>query len=255
MRLARIFKKSASRAAKIPRSKRVFAVGDVHGRDDLLVELLAQIEADIAQETPRSAVLVFLGDLIDRGPDSREVIERLRTLQLPMTRMVFLAGNHEEALLRILEGDSRYALDWLRFGGRQCIESYGFDAAAVAAMSPRDAGRAIRRAIPAEHGAFLRSFGDTLSIGDYLFVHAGIRPGVPLARQDQADLRWIREPFLDDERDHGFVVVHGHTISDGVIETHNRIGIDTGAYATGRLTALGLEGDKRWLIETTGSPG
>ena len=250
MKLARIFGQPASRAVSVPRGSRVYAVGDIHGRDDLLAELLARIEDDLAGRPARTSLLVFLGDLIDRGPDSRGVIERLRTLRLPATRTVFLAGNHEEALLRILDGDSRFADDWLRFGGRQCLDSYGIDGAAVAALSPRDAGRAIRRAIPADHGAFLRSFGDTLSIGGYLFVHAGIRPGIPLARQSQADLRWIRGAFLDDDRDHGVVVVHGHTISDGVIETSNRIGIDTGAYRSGILTALVLERDQRRYIQT-----
>lgn len=256
----RLFGGNAPRRASVPRGTRVYAVGDIHGRDDLLDELLERIEADLTEHPARTSLIVFLGDLIDRGPGSRAVIERLRTMRRPATRAVFLTGNHEEALLRVLDGESRFAGDWLRFGGRECLNSYGVDGVAVAAMGTRDAARAIRKAIPADHAAFMRSFGDTLSVGDYLFVHAGIRPGVTLARQSQADLRWIRDVFLDDERDHGFVVVHGHTISEHVSDVGNRIGIDTGAYRSGILTALVLEGVERRYLQTGGknavpSPG
>lgn len=241
---------ASHREARVPRGTRVYAVGDIHGRDDLLSELLDRIEQDAWSRPIRATVLVFLGDYIDRGPASRGVVERLRTLRLPDTQTIFLAGNHEEALVRILRGSARHVDDWLRFGGRECLASYGLDPDKTAAMTAREAARAIREAIPAEHAAFLTHLGDSLSIGGYLFVHAGIRPGVPLARQSQDDLRWIRRPFLDDDRDHGFIVVHGHTISDGVDQTVNRIGIDTGAYRTGILTALVLEGAERRYIQT-----
>lgn len=240
----------ARREARVPRGTRVYAVGDIHGRDDLLTELIERIEQDGWARPVRSKLVVFLGDYIDRGPSSRDVLEQLRSLRLPDTRTVFLAGNHEEALLRILRGNARHVDDWLRFGGAECLASYGLDTAKVAAMTARDAARAIRDAIPTEHAEFLGRLGDSLSIGGYLFVHAGIRPGVPLARQSQSDLRWIRQPFLDDQRDHGFVVVHGHTISEGVDEAVNRIGIDTGAYRSGILTALVLEGTSRRYIQT-----
>lgn len=250
MILGRIFGGNTPPRATVPRGMRVYAVGDVHGCDTLLDELLGSIEADIGERPARSVLIVFLGDLIDRGPGSRQVVERLRSLRIAGAKTIFLAGNHEEALLRVIDGEARLASDWLRFGGRECLDSYGVDGKAVAALGGRDAARAIRKAIPAEHVEFLRSFGDTLSVGGYLFVHAGVRPGVPLARQSQSDLRWIRDPFLHDDRDHGFVVVHGHTISDGVIDAGNRVGIDTGAYRSGILTSLVLEGATRDYIQT-----
>ena len=243
---------SASCPARVPAGMRVYALGDIHGRDDLLAELLDRVESEIRDRPARSHVLVILGDLIDRGPDSKGVVERLRTLRIPTLRTALLAGNHEEALLRLLDGDDTLVADWLRFGGSECLASYGVDPATLRSMRNSEAARTVRRAIPPEHAAFLRRFGDTLQIGGYLFVHAGIRPGIPLARQTQSDLRWIRRPFLDDERDHGFIVVHGHTISDGVDEAVNRIGIDTGAYCSGILTALVLEGDQRRYIQTGG---
>ena len=253
MGIAQFLSGSARRRAIVPRGVRVYAIGDIHGRDDLLGELLKKIEHELAERPVRRPIVVFLGDLIDRGPSSREVVERLRTLQLPSTQLIFLAGNHEEALLRVLDGENRLAPDWLRFGGSECLDSYGVDGHSVAAMEPREAARAIRRAIPPEHASFLRGFGDTASIGGYLFVHAGIRPGVPLARQSQADLRWIRRTFLDDPRDHGVVVVHGHTITTAVDDAGNRIGIDTGAYRSGILTAMALEADQRRYIQTGGN--
>lgn len=231
------------------RDHRAYAVGDVHGRLDLLDLLLARIHADMEQRPPRDTVLVFVGDLIDRGPSSAGVVERLRTYSHPRVRPVFLLGNHEEVLLRILEGDASLIASWLKFGGAECFRSYGGDPGALERMAGGEAVDAVRRAVPDQHVEFLRGFGDTFRFGDYLFVHAGIRPGIPLEEQRQSDLRWIREPFLLDDTDHGFVVVHGHTIALKVEERTNRIGIDTGAFATGVLTALGIEGSDRWFID------
>lgn len=236
----------------IPDGHRVYAVGDVHGRDDLLGELLAQIERDVAAHPVREVVAVFLGDLIDRGADSAAVVERLRTYRPVGIRTEFLIGNHEEVLLRILDGDGSLVADWLRFGGAQCARSYGLSASRLAKMTKDEAVAALRSAIPAEHQAFLASFADTFRAGDYLFVHAGIRPGIALAEQTQADLRWIREPFLDHPSRHELMVVHGHTISPAVEERTGRIGIDTGAYKHGVLTALVLEGTSRRLLQSTG---
>ena len=248
--IGRLFANSRpARPPQVPDGYRIYAVGDVHGCDELLGELLERIEIDHAARVPAGAVLVFLGDLIDRGPSSAAVVERLRTYEFAGGRVVFLAGNHEEVLLRILDGDERVIPDWLQFGGAECLASYGVDAAQLRRMEPQRALQAIRSAIPERHAAFLRSFDDTFRAGDYLFVHAGIRPGVPLDEQLRSDLRWIREPFLADRADHGFVVVHGHTIRPEVEEQSNRIGIDTGAYRFGKLTALGLEGSDRWRIE------
>jgi len=229
---------------------RAYAVGDVHGRLDLLEELLAKIHAELQHRPARKTLLVFVGDLIDRGPSSAQVIERLRTYRREGIRPVFLLGNHEEVLLRILQGDSQLITKWRWFGGSECLQSYGVDPDQFAHLTDEQALALVREAIPREHVEFLESFVDSCRFGDYLFVHAGIRPGVELDQQRQADLRWIREPFLLDETDHGAIVVHGHTITSEVDERPNRIGIDTGAYRTGVLTALAIEGPERWLIAT-----
>lgn len=238
-----------------PKGRRAYVVGDVHGRLDLLDRLLDDIHAEIDREQPGKVLLVFLGDLIDRGPSSAEVVERLRTYRHQDVRPVFLLGNHEEVLLRILAGEAEHLPGWLRFGGAQCLESYGADPRLIAAAGDESAMAAIREVIPDRHAAFLRTFVDTCRFGDYLFVHAGIRPGIALDQQRQSDLRWIREPFLSDETHHGFVVVHGHTISPEVAERANRIGIDTGAYRSGVLTALAIEEDRRWYLRTTAAVG
>jgi serine/threonine protein phosphatase 1 len=229
---------------------RAYVVGDIHGRLDLLDQLLEKIHSDIAAREPRDVLLVFVGDLIDRGPSSAQVVERLRTYSRPGVRTVFLLGNHEEVLLRIVQGDSSLLASWLHFGGVQCLESYGVDTRRFRGMSESQIMAAVRDAIPPEHVEFLSGFVDTCRFGDYLFVHAGIRPGVEVEQQSQSDLRWIREPFLLDDTDHGVVVVHGHTISPEVEERPNRIGIDTGAFATGVLTALAIEGTERWYLDT-----
>lgn len=234
-----------------PRGRRAYVVGDIHGRLDLLDRLLEQIHGEIGPEPDDEVLLVFLGDLIDRGPDSSEVVERLRTYRHPQVRPVFILGNHEEVLLRIHAGQTELITSWLRFGGAQCLKSYGADPDPISVMDHESALAAIKRAIPDEHVTFLNSFVDTCRFGDYLFVHAGIRPGIELDHQRQNDLRWIREPFLRDLTDHGFVVVHGHTISRGIDEQPNRIGIDTGAYHSGILTALVIEGRERRYLDTS----
>jgi len=240
---------------RVPDGVRAYAVGDVHGRDDLLANMLDKIRHDIASRPLARNHVVLLGDLIDRGPDSKGVIERLRRFQIEGCELHVITGNHEEVLLRLLKGNYEVLPSWLKFGGSETLESYGVDVQRVRNVDEATALRMIRSAIPESHQSFLRSLQDTVRIGDFLFVHAGIRPGVGLLEQMQSDLRWIREPFLSDGGDHGFLVVHGHTISDEVVERQNRIGIDTGAYATGRLTALALEGEERWFIEAAGTPG
>jgi serine/threonine protein phosphatase 1 len=229
---------------------RAYVVGDVHGRLDLLDDLLARVKRDWTDRPARKILLVFLGDLIDRGPQSAEVIERLRTFSAPGVKTVFLLGNHEEVLLRILGGDASLITNWRWFGGAECLKSYGLDPELIARLDDEAAVAAIGGAISQEHQRFIGSFVDTCRFGDYLFVHAGIRPGVAMDEQVQSDLRWIREPFLLDDTDHGCVVVHGHTISPEVEERPNRIGIDTGAYRSGVLTALAIEGSDRWYIDT-----
>ena len=229
---------------------RAYAVGDIHGRLDLLDQLLAEIHAQLARRPAHKVLLVFVGDLIDRGPNSAEVIERLRTYRRDGVRTMFLLGNHEEVLLRILGGEAELITKWRWFGGAECLKSYGVDPSQLTGRSEQEALEIVRNAIPKEHKEFLESFVDTCRFGDYLFVHAGIRPGVEVDQQRQTDLRWIREPFLLDDTDHGFVVVHGHTISPEVELMPNRIGIDTGAYRTGVLTALAIEGSRTWFLQT-----
>jgi serine/threonine protein phosphatase 1 len=237
------------------RGHRAYVVGDIHGHLDLLDRLLTKIHRDLDDRPARKTLLVFVGDLIDRGPSSAQVIERLRTYRWPGVQPIFLLGNHEEVLLRILGGDTSPIASWLKFGGAQCIASYGADPEELARSSDAAVLNTVRRAIPKAHVEFLKSFADTCRFGDYLFVHAGIRPGVELDLQSQSDLRWIRAPFLSDDSDHGFVVVHGHTITKGVDECANRIGIDTGAYRTGVLTAIAIEGEKRWFLDTAEAIG
>lgn len=254
MTFRRLFgRESKVKAAQLPAGHRLYAVGDVHGRDDLLEQLLERIESDNAARKPAKTVLLFLGDLIDRGPSSAQVIERLSSYQPEGFRLVFLSGNHEEVLLSILDGEMRLLPEWLRFGGAECLASYGVDQDKIRRIEPRRALPMIRDAIPAKHVEFVRAFDDTFRAGGYLFVHAGIRPGVPLEEQSQSDLRWIREPFLSDGAEHGFLVVHGHTVREEVEERVNRIGIDTGAYRHGVLTAIGLEGADRWFVQATDS--
>jgi len=232
------------------RGWRAYGVGDIHGRLDLLDELLEKIHEDIALRKGGKVLLVFVGDLIDRGPNSRQVLERLRTYEHPSVQTVFILGNHEEVLLRILAGEADLITKWRLFGGSQCLASYGVDASVLTGLGDDDALAVVRGAIPKEHVEFLESFDDSCRFGDYLFVHAGIRPGVEVDQQRQSDLRWIREPFLFDETDHGFVVVHGHTIRDEVEVRPNRIGIDTGAFQSGVLTAIAIEGSDTWLLDT-----
>ena len=237
------------------RGYRAYAVGDIHGRVDLLEHLLAKIHADLQRRPAPKTLLIFVGDLVDRGPSSAQVIERLRCYRRDRVRPVFLLGNHEEVLLRIISGDSSVVDSWLKFGGLQCLQSYGVTLATIRGRSAEQVVEIVRAAVPPEHVEFLECFADSCRFGDYLFVHAGIRPGVEVDQQSQADLRWIRDPFLFDESDHGFVVVHGHTITDEVDERPNRIGIDTGAYRSGVLTALAIEGTERWLIDTRSETG
>lgn len=239
----------------LPRGKpgcRAYAVGDIHGRLDLLDTLLVQIEQDMARRKPKKTFIIFLGDLIDRGPESAGVVERLRTYRPLGARLIFLGGNHEEVLLRILDGERGVLPSWLKFGGKQCADSYGIRGDSLGRMDEAAAIDLVRAKVPREHREFLASFADTFRFGDYLFVHAGIRPGVAIDAQDRADLRWIREPFLADSKEHGCMVVHGHTIVQAVEERRNRIGIDTGAYQSGILTALAIEDDRRWYLATGG---
>lgn len=234
--------------ARLPDGQRAYAIGDVHGRFDLLIGLLKRIKADSEMRAPAEIHVVLLGDLIDRGPNSAQVLEYLRAYRDSFATFHFIAGNHEEAMLATIGGyDLPRQNGWLDFGGRETLASYGMD---LALLDGEDADVALlmRRHVPRIHLDFLESFEESVRFGDYLFVHAGIRPGVAIDQQRGDDMRWIRRDFLEDESDHGVVVVHGHSISPEPDIRHNRIGIDTGAYKSGLLTALALEGGDRWLM-------
>jgi len=247
--------KPPRRPAALPAGQRVYAVGDVHGRFDLLQDLIARIEADNAARPAADVHVVMLGDLIDRGPQSREIIDYFLKGAPGFARWHFIMGNHEEMLLKLIDNpDSSLMPQFLRFGGRETFESY--DAPQRVLDTPDlYTPDTLPFYVPEEHRAFMRRMEDGILVGDYFFTHAGIRPGVALDDQEQQDLRWIRKGFLDSEADHGMIVVHGHTVLDEVEVRPNRIGIDTGAYASGKLTALGLEGTERWFIQTEGERG
>lgn len=233
--------------AAAPPGERVYAVGDVHGRLDLFSALANAIEADDRARAPADTTIVLLGDLIDRGPHSAEVITAARKWR-ERRKVRILGGNHEEMFLLAFEDIDVFRHFW-RFGGEETLTSYLADPAVLTGTDMEEAHAIFRASVPPEDLQFVAGFEESIAIGDYLFVHAGIRPGIALDEQVPADLRWIREPFLSSRHRHGAVIVHGHTIIDEPEIRANRIGIDTGAYMSGRLTALGLDGTSRWLIE------
>ena len=253
--LGRFFKKSAVRrpldTARVPDGMRVYAIGDIHGRNDLLQQLLVQIDADDAERGPSDTHLIFLGDLMDRGPDSAGVIETAMALRDTGGKVRFLMGNHEEVFVRSCrKNDPKVTRFFLRIGGEETLLSYPITRAEYITLDMEQLTERLASLVPQAHLEFIESFEDQIIIGDYAFVHAGIRPGVPLSEQKPTDLRWIREEFVDQRGDLEKVVVYGHTIYDEVEERGSRIGIDTGAYASGKLTALALEGGERWYLQT-----
>jgi serine/threonine protein phosphatase 1 len=237
-------------APTVPEGRRVYAIGDVHGRMDLLDQLIRLIGADDARRPPMQTEIILLGDLIDRGPDSAAVVARAMTGSVGFAPLVTLMGNHEEQMVDSVAGDGEMISAWLFYGGKDTLRSFGVPEEIIASDDEGLMMRAARAVVPSDVIRWLRALPISLRIGDYLFVHAGIRPGVPLDAQDPVDMRWIRRDFLDSEADHGAVIVHGHSIQPDVQLCHNRIGIDTGAYASGKLTAIGLEGTDRWILET-----
>jgi serine/threonine protein phosphatase 1 len=240
-------------AAALPQGTRAYALGDIHGRADLFAALIDAVETDDAARDKAETTVILLGDLVDRGPESARVIALARNWQARRAVRI-LMGNHEEMFLEALE-DEEVLRHFLRYGGRETLLSYPIDPEAYTRAELAETRKLALAAIPPEDLAFIRTFEDSVSLGDYLFVHAGIRPGVALEDQRQSDLRWIRETFLTHAESFGPVVVHGHTIFGEPEVRHNRIGIDTGAYTSGRLTALGLEGSARWTIEARDEGG
>lgn len=238
--------------ATVPSGQRIYAIGDIHGRLDLFDQLLERIDADDSARGDAETTLILLGDLVDRGPDSRGVVERAMGL-MATGRVRVLAGNHEEMMLGSLSQDETLR-HFLRHGGKQTLFSYGLGFEEYCAMQLEQLRERMIALVPQSHIAFMEAMEDSIVVGDYLFVHAGIRPGVPLDQQNRADMRWIRREFLEHQGDHGHVVVHGHSIAEFPEVRANRIGIDTGASASGRLTAVGLEGTERWFITAEIAP-
>lgn len=246
------FKARASKnpsAARTPSNTRVYAVGDIHGCTTLLDVLHILIEEDAKPFTGQKHI-VYLGDFIDRGPDSKGVIDRLLDRVPSGFDGHHLRGNHDVALLTFL-ADPKFYRVWRSFGGADTLLSYGVRPPLPHAVDQIYAARdELQHALPARHLEFLKALPLTLVLGDYLFVHAGIRPGLAIEHQAEDDLLWIREPFLSSDADHGKVVVHGHTPVERPQCASNRISVDTGAYATGVLTCAVLEEDSCRFLQT-----
>ncbi|PPQ30645.1 metallophosphoesterase [Rhodopila globiformis] len=222
--------------ASLPPRRRIYAIGDIHGCDRQLAALHALVAEDLAQRPIASALLLHIGDYVDRGADTAGVIDRLADgCPVPGMDMVNLLGNHESTMLDALSGERAAATDWLFAGGRAALESYGIDP-----DGPRDTWTSV---IPRRHQDFLRGLVLMHREGGYAFVHAGVRPGIPLQDQARDDLLRSRQPFLYSEADFGAVVVHGHTPVRAPVVKHNRIAIDTGAVFGGNLTCAVLEAD------------
>ena len=228
----------------------VYAVGDIHGRLDLLKRMEAAIAEDTRASAAMAPVICYLGDYIDRGPASAQVLEHLSMPAADQPERVFLKGNHEDRMLAFLDDPAAHGARWMRFGGDALLTSYGLPAPAGTSDPDWAALRdALLAALPATHLGFLRGLRLAFVWRDYLFVHAGVDPGRPLDAQRTEDLLWIREPFLKSDRDYGRRVIHGHSVSERPVFRANRIGIDTGAYATGTLTCLVLGQGAPRLLE------
>lgn len=229
--------------------ERAYAIGDIHGCLSETRALLHKIKRDNDYRDEAKTYLVFLGDLIDRGPASKGVIELLLNFPYEFAEPLFIMGNHEEMMVRGLMGERELLPNWLQYGGYACAESYGVSKNELIGQQPEILEHILRSAIPKKHVEFLAGFLDYVQFGDFLFTHAGIRPGVPLPQQSSRELRWIRGPFLNFKGDHGVMVVHGHTICDEIEIKGNRIGIDTGAYKTGRLSAICIEEEHLFYLQ------
>ncbi len=240
--------------ARAPADTAIYAIGDIHGRLDLLTRMHELIAADASRRAAARRVLVYLGDYGSRGPDSRGVIERVMSWLPIGFERITLKGNHEDLLLRCHDGDFEAGRHWLDYGGIEALASYGVVVADPTARERDDIAALAARlaaALPPTHLDFLRGLAISHREGDYYFVHGGVRPGIELDAQNERDRIWIRKTFLLSEVDHGAVVVHGHSISREPELRNNRIGIDTGAYRSGVLTCLVLEEAKQRFLRTT----
>jgi serine/threonine protein phosphatase 1 len=235
----------------LPEGVRVYAIGDIHGRLDLLNKCLSQIDEDLARNENGRSIQVFLGDYIDRGPSSRETVDRLIDRNA-RHECVFLKGNHEQLALRSLADTSVFP-KWLHLGGLETLVSYGIRASA--SKKRRDvlaAQSAFQNALPASHLKFFGGLKTHFCCGNYFFAHAGVKPGVELSKQNEQDLLWIRDEFLSSTVDFGMIVVHGHTPTPRVDVRSNQINIDTGAYASDLLSCLVLDGQQLSIIDSSG---
>jgi serine/threonine protein phosphatase 1 len=238
------------RRPSLPPGLRVYAVGDIHGRLDLLDKLLARINVDIERRPTARPVCVFLGDYIDRGPSSRETIDRL-IAHGEANESVFLRGNHEVIAMKCLNDRSMFD-QWLRLGGVETLGSYGVRLETLAnGKRIVELQAAFHNALPQKHFRFFQDLQNTYACGDFFFVHAGAKPNVELSQQKESDLLWIRGEFLSSNYDFGKIIVHGHTPSREIEVRPNRINIDTGAFATDRLTCLVLEGESLSVIDSS----
>lgn len=236
---------------QLPAGTRAYAIGDIHGRLDLFQALTDAIEQDVERSAPADTVIILLGDLIDRGPDSAGVIRHAREWQThcPIGCEVrYLVGNHEEMMIDAFKSVN-IMRHFLKHGGRETILSYGVSEKQFNDATTAELQQMMKDLVPKADKEFIKSFEEMIILGDYLFVHAGIDPEVPTDQQRKRDTRWIREPFLNSTRKHSHLVVHGHTIVEDIVERPNRIGIDTGAYRFGILTALVLEGSEQRYIQ------
>lgn len=240
-------RKGSKKRPRVPDGERVYVIGDIHGRLDLFERLIEAIEQDDEKAGEADTTVILLGDLIDRGPDSAGVIKRARKWK-KKRKLRFLAGNHEEMFLDSFDKLS-VLRHFIRHGGRETLLSYGIGRKEFNAASAKELQAMMRERVPEKDIKFISKFEDMIELGDYLFVHAGIDPKRELEEQKTKDMRWIREPFLNHRAPHSHIVVHGHTIFEEIDERKNRIGIDTGAYRFGKLTALVLEGDERRYIQ------
>lgn len=229
-------------SAAVPAGTRVYAVGDVHGRADLLTEIINRIEDDLRRRPINYAVEVYLGDYIDRGPDSKGVLDQL-AVRLVRRHAVCLRGNHEAILERFLWDDAETIHHWIQLGALQTLASYGIvPRARAGTMTPYELQQSLLDVFPRTHELLLQCLRNSFVCGDFVFVHAGIRPGVPMEQQDPEDLFWIRDEFLNSTLNHGKLIVHGHTPVNHPDIRSNRINIDTGAWRTGTLTCIAIEG-------------
>ncbi len=237
----------------MPEGMRYYVIGDIHGRLDLYDALLAAIEEDDAQRGQHQTEVILLGDLVDRGPESAGVIARTREWQEKRTVRV-LAGNHEEMFLEAFEKPD-VLRHFLKHGGRETIMSYGISKKQFNAMTLDELFAMLPQIVPQSERDYIADFEEMIIAGDYLFVHAGIDPAVPIEAQKRGDMLWIRDRFLSHEGPLEKVVVHGHTIFDRVMDCGNRIGIDTGAFRSGVLTALVLEADQKRILQACDNEG